>query len=83
MSNFPEDMALALAPLICDCWILLARDWTIRLHHTYHKARRMADRLAKWEGSKAINWKYMHNVHLNNLVQKCTPRECYMNPFVN
>ena len=45
--TFPEDVALACAPLICDCWMLLARDWTVRLHHTYHEARGVADRLAK------------------------------------
>ena len=45
--TFLDHMALAFAYLICDCWILLARDWMVRLHHTYHEARGVTDRLAK------------------------------------
>ena len=88
--TFPGDMAPAFAPLICDCWILVARDWTVALHHTYHEASGVADRLAK-RGREQSNQLEIYAqcssfVSCNcmwNLWKKCTPRESSMIPFVN
>lgn len=43
----PGDMAPALAPLICDCRILLDKKWTVCLNHTYCEVNRVADGLCK------------------------------------
>lgn len=86
----PGDMALALAPLICDCRILLDRKWMVCLHHTYHEVNRVADRLAKRGREQSSQLKiYSHCPSFVSCsyiwarLQKCTPRECSMVHFVN
>ena len=80
-------MAPAMAPLICECRVLLSRVWTVLSRHIFRKSNNIADDLAKrkvMQRSSLVEYAqcptFVINPYIWDILEKSTPRECSLCP---